>query len=354
MPFDWESVRDVWERDNRPGFAWLCREQGITQSRQAVQKRASREGWTKHEAASATEKQKAKPKDSNRKRATARKGEKVIAPQAKNGVESENDESSIVQSLVENDALTDREKVFVAEYLKDFNAFRAAKAAGYAGERPNAYRALGKPNVQAAIQQGVSERINKVGIDGDRLMAFWSSVLTVDYNEFQQVRRVPCPYCWSATGEAQITLDKYLSRQEDHHKQRMKALADGNNIGEYPPCSEFEFIDESKCPNPQCHVCHGIGVERLFQPDTRHLSPEVKPIYMGAKISTGGRPIVEAFSKEAASKYLAQALGVFRDKEDEKEIVAAVSAEELSRLYDERMKLARERQAAVDRERGLK
>lgn len=353
MPFDWESVRDVWERDNRPGFAWLCREQGITQSPQTVRKRAGREGWTKHEAASVTEKQKAKPKDSNRKRVTAKKGDKVIAPQAKDGVEGENEESSIEQSLVENDALTNREKVFVAEYLKDFNAFRAAKDAGYAGERPNAYRVLGKPNVQAAIRQGVSERINKVGIDGDRLMAFWSNVLEVDYNEFQQVRHAPCPYCWSTTGEAQITLGEYLSRQDDHRKQRLKALADGNDIGDYPPCSEFEFVDESKCPNPQCHVCHGMGVERLFHPDTRHLSPEAKPIYIGAKISTGGRPIVETFSKEAASKYLAQALGLFREKEDEKETPAAVGVEELARIFDERMKLARERQAAVNRERGL-
>lgn len=66
MPLDWESVREVWERDNRPGFTWLCKEQGITQTPQAVRKRADREGWTKHEAASATEKHKAKPKDSNR------------------------------------------------------------------------------------------------------------------------------------------------------------------------------------------------------------------------------------------------------------------------------------------------
>lgn len=59
-------------------------------------------------------------------------------------------------------------------------------------------------------------------------------------------------------------------------------------------------------------------------------------------------------AKDKATEMLAKALGLFAEKEDEKEIVTAVSAEELLRIYDERMKLARERQAAVDRERGLK
>jgi len=51
--------------------------------------------------------------------------------------------------------LTDRQLVFVAEYLVDYNGARAAKAAGYKRPSHAAARLLKTPHVKAAIQEQV-------------------------------------------------------------------------------------------------------------------------------------------------------------------------------------------------------
>lgn len=353
MPLDWESVREVWERDNRPGFTWLCKEQGITQTPQAVRKRADREGWTKHEAASATEKHKAKPKDSNRKRVTAKKGDKAIAPQAKDGLEGENEESSTAQAPVENDTLTVREKVFVAEYLKDFNASRACRAAGLSAHNPN--RSLRRPAVQAAIRAAIEKRCFALGVDADALMKLLADIVACDVGELMPIRRIPCPYCWSENGAPQMTMERYEKERAQHNRLRLKMLGgpDSEDIGEFPPATAFTFVDPNAAPNADCAVCHGEGQVYAPPPDTSTLSPGARQLYGGYVLTKEG-PQVIVRAKDKATEMLAKALGLFAEKEDEKEIVTAVSAEELLRIYDERMKLAHERQAAVDRERGLK
>lgn len=56
--------------------------------------------------------------------------------------------------------MNNKQTVFVSEYLKDFNATRAAKAAGYSEKTAKAIGAenLTKPDIQEAIKQVLSER----------------------------------------------------------------------------------------------------------------------------------------------------------------------------------------------------
>ena len=69
--------------------------------------------------------------------------------------------------------LTDKQKAFVAEYLVDLNATAAATRAGYA---PKSARKVGSnlltlPHVQAAIEEALTERRERVEVTQDQVVA---------------------------------------------------------------------------------------------------------------------------------------------------------------------------------------
>lgn len=66
-------------------------------------------------------------------------------------------------------ALTPKQERFVAEYLKDGNATRAAIAAGYSEKtaRSTGAENLTKPDIAAAIAKAQSERTERTKIDID-------------------------------------------------------------------------------------------------------------------------------------------------------------------------------------------
>lgn len=130
--------------------------------------------------------------------------------------------------------------------------------------------------------------------------------------------------------------------------RRKKESAD--DIGEFPAYTDA-WYDKRKPPHENCPECHGFGVEEVFYRDTRHLSPAARLAYGGAKNGREGIEVLMA-SKEKAAENLARALGVFKDKEVDVNI-NLVSLDALSRVYEEKMQLARERQALVLSERGI-
>lgn len=70
--------------------------------------------------------------------------------------------------------LTDKQQLFVAEYIVDLNAAAAYERAGYkatgASARANASRLLTNDNVQAAIQDAVQRRIERTEITADKVL----------------------------------------------------------------------------------------------------------------------------------------------------------------------------------------
>ena len=64
-------------------------------------------------------------------------------------------------------ALTAKQERFVAEYLKDGNATRAAKAAGYSEKTAGSvgFENLKKPEISAAIAAAQSERTERTKVD---------------------------------------------------------------------------------------------------------------------------------------------------------------------------------------------
>jgi phage terminase small subunit len=70
------------------------------------------------------------------------------------------------------DGLTDKQRLFVAEYLVDLNATQAAIRAGYAATtaRIIAAQNLSKLNIRAAVDTALAERRGRVQVDADRVL----------------------------------------------------------------------------------------------------------------------------------------------------------------------------------------
>jgi len=67
-------------------------------------------------------------------------------------------------ALTEDTPLTDREVLFLAEYLTDFNAPRAAGVVGYKTKylKTTACRLVGAPHIQAAIKREITDRAQRL------------------------------------------------------------------------------------------------------------------------------------------------------------------------------------------------
>lgn len=343
-PEQWVELRRAWESDPRAGFTWLVSEIGVSISPQAVRKRSVAEGWAKvTEAVKVTPKVTGKPKEPREELSEELSSEE---PKPK--------KSLITETVVENDELSAKEKVFVAEYLKDFNATQALIRTGHKGKNASqsAYQLLQKPSVQTAIRSAVSVRANKLGIDGDELMRIWAETINYDANELVQIRRIPCPYCYAENDQPQYTIKTYNAAKKFHDAKRKRRLAADpeDDIGEFPTMKEVSFIDPHKPANPECPICHGDGIEEYFPQDTRFLSEAGKRMYCGAAMVMGDIQYMIK-SKEKAADNLARALGMFREKPEETTVIMVDKAESY-RQYVEIMRQAKEKQIETYRRRG--
>lgn len=74
--------------------------------------------------------------------------------------------------------MTDKQRIFIAEYAKDFNATKAAIRSGYSAKTAYSIgqELLKKPEIQNAMQEITNEKI----MSREQLMQFWSTVITDD------------------------------------------------------------------------------------------------------------------------------------------------------------------------------
>jgi len=367
----WGEARARWEGDRRDGYAWLVEEMALPVSAPAVRKVSQREGWIKKDApepptavperAGASSKSKASaskvsPKVSGRGSAKVSGGhepERNHAPEtlASGGVKTIESDPDKFGALAE---LTDKQEIFVREYMTDWDATKAAIRAGYSAKsaRHIGWELLDNPNVRESIKALASARAKRLGIDADELMKLWASVLALDFNELSQLRRVCCPYCWGEDHQRQYTPSSLEKAKEKHDRERARRLkADAtDDVGEFPEYADA-WYDKRKPPHQDCPECGGEGSVEVYFADTRNLSPAARLVYAGVKDGREGIEIL-TMSKEKAADNLARALGLFKEKEADVTI-NLVSSEDLNRLYEEKMQIARARQAAVLAERGL-
>jgi phage terminase small subunit len=103
--------------------------------------------------------------------------------------------------------LTKKQKLFVAEYQKDWNATRAAIVVGYKEHRASeiACRLVKKSQVQEAIEKAMAERLRKIGVHSERILTEVARVGLSDlrklYNEDGSLK---LPHEWSDEAAAAI------------------------------------------------------------------------------------------------------------------------------------------------------
>ena len=328
---EWANVRAVWERDTRKGFRWIVRELALNVSEQCVRARAIREEWEKVETT-----------PNNTPKTTPKKRTEHASGRRQPSTDKKEDEGG----------LTARERVFIGEYLKDFNATRSAIASGYSPKtaKQQGSRLLTKVNVKEEIERQTGERLNALSIDADEVLRGWADVVNFDVNEIMQYRRVPCPFCYSSDGQPQYTLRRFMEEKAEYERTVTRG-GDGAENPSFLSANSVEFIDETRSPNCNCRVCHGMGVGLPFIADTRKLSPVGKRLYAGFETNRGAVNVVIQ-SKEKALEGLAKALGVYREKE-ETNVNVSFDPKEWDEIYKRGQRQAYERQKEVFDRRGI-
>lgn len=341
---DWKRVREVWENDEREGYAWLIHELHLDVSIQAIRKHVKKEGWTKTGVHQVNQKVNREPKVNPDVNRTEKMKETVS--------------ETVPETVSDSSALSAREKIFIGEYLIDFNATRAAKAAGY-DEKSAVHmgsRLLGKVYIRDALTRKIKERTDKLDMKGEDVLRAWIEIVNFDVNDLQQIRTIPCPFCHSTNGLPQISGEDKEREFKRFRGAVLSGIANGklkedDTVPVFPGYGDVETLDESKSPNPECKHCGGFGRQKIVYHDTTKLSPLAKKMFGGFEVVKGDIKLIVA-NKEKALENLAKAFGLFREREEKREILA-VDVAELGRLFTQRMKEARDRQEAVLRRRGL-
>lgn len=200
--------------------------------------------------------------------------------------------------------MTPQEQLFVAGYLKHFNASRAAREAGYSPRSAarQGFEMLRRPE----IQQAVADRLERANIDADFVLQEWAAIVTADVNEIVQHRRVCCRYCHGIDGKYQRTQAEFDAALVAWQKSP-QALID-----EFDPMGGVGY-NATVEPNPQCMECFGEGGSYLHIADTRDLSPGARALFAGIKQTKDGVE-VKFHPKDKALELIARHLGMLKDK----------------------------------------
>lgn len=88
--------------------------------------------------------------------------------------------------MAEEKKLTDKQKMFCHEYVKDFNGARAAVSAGYSEDsaRQGAHQILTNIYVYEYIQELVKKKMDKVDLTADRVLAEYAKIAFIDIQKF--------------------------------------------------------------------------------------------------------------------------------------------------------------------------
>jgi phage terminase small subunit len=205
--------------------------------------------------------------------------------------------------------LTGKQNAFIGEYLIDFNATRAAEAAGYskASARLIGSENLTKPYIAAEIARRTAIIANKIGLLVEDVIRDITRVLRADPRNLVEYRRAACRYCYGAGFLYQYTPQEFRDAYVLHMK----------SDGYLKHCLPFapqggDGYNPKRDPRPDCPECFGEGVGQLFLHDTRTLPPDAAVLYAGVKETNAGVEVLMR-SKEKAIEHAARYLGMNRE-----------------------------------------
>lgn len=204
--------------------------------------------------------------------------------------------------LVDDDGLTDQQRLFVAEYLKDRNATQAAIRAGYSKKTANEQgaRLLAKVSVAQAIAQQQKASIERTLGSADEVLSQMWQLATFDANQLSQYRRGACRYCWGFGHQYQWR--DMVEFEEKRLEATERDKREPVDVGGYG-------YDHNREPNPDCPRCNGDGIGQPYFADTRKLPPDAALAYSGVKLGKNGVEIT-AISRERMYEAVMKRLGL--------------------------------------------
>lgn len=103
-------------------------------------------------------------------------------------------------------ALTDKQRLFVEEYPKDFNASAAARRAGYSEKTAGSigFENLQKPEIAAALAEATEERFGRARINADEVFKQIARIGFVDVRDL---------FTWDDDRAAYVPSDQLTSDQ---------------------------------------------------------------------------------------------------------------------------------------------
>ena len=209
------------------------------------------------------------------------------------------------------DDMNPRQKSFVAEYLVDLNATRAAKAAGYA--KPNVEGTRLVQRLQGAIDYAIAQRSIRTNITADQVLQRWWDLATADPNELISYTVECCRHCHGIDFRYQWNEEEFRLAEEEWTDARDEW--EREHPGRPYPKKELDCrggfgFDPRRDPNPDCPKCLGRGESRLDVKDTRRLSRRAKALYAGVKMTKEGLE-VKMHDQAKALENVARHLGMF-------------------------------------------
>lgn len=100
-----------------------------------------------------------------------------------------------VEAEPEESVLRDKQRLFVMEYLRDFNATRAAMAVGYSKKTAYAigWENLRKPQIQAEIKRQKEAMVDDLGVGVQRVIAEYMKIAFADISEYVEFGQQDVP-----------------------------------------------------------------------------------------------------------------------------------------------------------------
>jgi len=200
-----------------------------------------------------------------------------------------------------NGELSAKQKLFVAEYLKDSNATQAAIRAGYS--KKSAYSIgeenLRKPAIAQAIANQQKASIARQLFDADEVLARMWAIATVDVNELVEHRRTCCRYCWGKNHDYQWTENEYNKARSEAEKKNKPSPELAGGFGYRP----------KRAAHPECPQCEGEGFGSVHIHDTTKLSPNARMAYQGVKTTKDGIEVLIS-NRDKMLENIAKSLGV--------------------------------------------
>ncbi|EPJ5334036.1 terminase small subunit [Enterobacter cloacae] len=204
--------------------------------------------------------------------------------------------------LVDDEELTAQQRIFVAEYLKDNNATRAAIRAGYSKKtaREQSSRLLSNVKVARAIARQQKASIARTLGSADEVLEQMWQLATFDANQLSQYRRGACRYCWGFGHQYQ------WRDAVEFEEKRLEAVERDRRE---PEDSGGYGYDHTREANPECPRCNGDGIGQPYFPDTRKLPAASRLAYSGVKVGKNGVEIT-AISRERMFEAVMKRLGL--------------------------------------------